>query len=836
MKELKNKLIDWYWDHGSRRAGRFSLSRGGWLDRALRIVEERQSVETAQQQYSKPTMALWGPSQSGKSTFLARFIDAAIDEGYGSALSWDDSMPARFSGDNQGGTVAVLNPYNQGADASGCVTRFQLKEEVEYPNYPVEIQFAVEREILLSLAVGYLSETTHVDKNGNKRSLQPESLREMAKEVTKGINKATPDKAAYALLTEVLDVVDLLIDMDSPRYYNLKQEWTDRRSNLLDNDALVSSVDVVVRFAAELLWDSWENLTNLYIKLRDRRKKFSDKKIFCSIEMAALMLNISSASYYKESDYVRALVDSCTMVDLGNSTYALATGSGHRLFYDEIDFALTQGLVSLIVVPLRSDVIRYNNEDVYNLLAKADIVDFPGVANEHKSADPLTEDMLALDYRNEEGKAPMLALTQVMKRGKTASIVISSARNLNIDVFSLLMRMPAGPTYPANPTQLMNGIRYWFKTMGKSYSPLAKDGELQVNLILTFAASLLNLVNASGTGPSGLIGVFDKLNGMGDLANPDVVKPYCVNYPMFPDGHIQIDTDERKAEVIDAILNDRHFNRLFKDTAESLREMADLQEGQFGGRIYLFRRMLSQLAASRRPILLEQKKQNLKSEWNACMAEALPGSTNNSRSRDIELLEESISKNKLNLTDEQIARDILDFEDISPEVLEVPPRSIQAPVIGDYVKRQFIAWQESAKRKPLQRGVGFENVEHRARVLSYLMEGLKTVEIERWLRSVVRGLSPEERREFRRLIATYIVKLLFPSEPCHRHADESVQLLENISQEFENYSRENNIYYISVVKPFLSRLAAIKTAKAAEERGVQPGDSELQVISTNENF
>lgn len=163
---IKNELIDWYWNLGSTRKGTYALSRGGWLDNALRISSEILSVSKARTLYNKPTIALWGPSQSGKSTLLAKFIDAgATPDGQGSALSWDNT-PARFSGDNKGGTVAVLNPYSHGADASGCVTRFHLTDKVKYPEYPVEVHFAGDYDILLSLAVGYLSETVAVTPSG----------------------------------------------------------------------------------------------------------------------------------------------------------------------------------------------------------------------------------------------------------------------------------------------------------------------------------------------------------------------------------------------------------------------------------------------------------------------------------------------------------------------------------------------------------------------------------------------------------------------------------------------------------------------------------------------
>lgn len=837
--KLKQNLIDWYWNYGSKRSGAYSLTRGGWLDRALRIIRDTESVEKAKTKYDKPTMALWGPSQSGKSTLLACFIDAGVDHGFGNALKWDDSpVQPRFSGDNEGGTVPVLNPFNFGEDGSGCVTRFHMVDAVEHPDYPVEIQFASEREILLSLAVGYMGETSAKDSTGKLRTLRPEDLKDILAVTGPRKPRVEPDKNAFFLLTEVLNVIDVLIDMESPRYVNLKSEWADRRSNILNDNNLISSEENVERFASEILWDSWKNLSELYRRLRARRATLVKKRYFCNIELAALLLNISSAKHYNESDYVRTLVNSCTVVDIDDESAAITQKIGAPLFTNHIDFALTQGLVSLIVVPLKRSIIEQTNEDVYKLLDKADLLDFPGVANEYKSAVLLTDEQLALEYCDENGRCPLLALTQVMKRGKTASIVISSARELNIDVFSLLVRMPAGPTYPANPVQIMNGIRYWFKTMGKASNPLSRDRELQINLILTFSAKLLNLVNENGTGTAGLNGVFDKLKSLGDLADPSVVTSFSINYPDFSDGHIENMDEARKREVIEMILKDRHFSRQFAGTEESLSHMADFNENEFGGRSYLFRSMLEQLDKSKRPELLDAKLEALAAEWTDCMAEALPGHEEEeaSRNKDIDMMIEALEKNPNADSDESIAKQIIDFQDVSPEVLEILPRA--QTDVPDYVDRQVVAWMEAAKRKTLQRLLGFESAEHRARVLSYIMSDMDTTVIAKWLVPVVRPLSREERREWRRLVATYIVKLAFPNDLPHRSEEASVTLLERISDNAytsrEHVNREDSTYFISVVAPFISYLRRLRDNDAPDKsRGEQPGDKELAELVSN---
>ncbi len=832
--DIKSELIDWYWNHGSTRKGTYALSRGGWLDNLLRISNDILSVNKALHVYNKPTIALWGPSQSGKSTLLAEFIDAGVTEdGHGSALSWNDT-PARFSGNDKKGTIAVLNPFRFGSDASGCVTRFHLTKEVKYKDYPVEIQFAGDHDILLSLAVGYLSETVALTTNKEERHLRPDDLTEIATHATK--TKGTASKEAYLLLTEVLNTVDVLIDMDLPRYVNLRREWQSRRSNLLDNDALLSSTQNVINFACDLLWDNWASINDVYTRLRSKREELGHKKVYCGIEIGALMLNIDSAKLYGKVQAVRQLVNSCSLKELDNGDVAIVKEGGAPLFNGATDFALCQGLVSLIIVPLRDDIMCNSHPAVYELLQKADLVDFPGVANEHKNADRLTSEKLALDYRDEDDSIPLLALTKLMKRGKTASIVVASARNLNIDAFSLLVRMPAESQFPSNPIQLMNGIRQWFKSMGKQHNPLSRDREMQVNLVLTFSAKLLNVVDATGERQDGLDGIFSKLKGMGDLADPAVVRTFCVNYPMFEAGEIKIKDPQRMREVINIILEDQYFRKQFNGTETSLSEMADIRSDSYGGRVYLFKEMMEMIQKSRRPNLLEAKKAQLEQEWHDCLALALPPTDGeSSHDRDLDLIINALRENKAATNDSDIAKEILDFKDISPEMLEIAPIGKQE--LYDYLLKQLATWQENSRRKPLQTSLGFENAEHRSRVISYLIENVDIRPMYKWLYPVTQQLPHRQQRsELRRLIAIFFAKLLFPNTGIHRTEYESVKLLENMSDDSffaqGETKREDNIYYISVIAPFLLNLEAMKAAGQVGKRGVQPGDAELLALST----
>ena len=847
--QLSDQLIDWYWEHGSKREGAHVLTRGNWLDKIIRVMDEARNVEDAQTLYTKPTMALWGPSQTGKSTLLAQFIDHNVtEEGYNSPLSWHDTCPARFCGRRiADSNLAVLNPFHAGSDASGCVTRFQLKDSVRFPEYPVEVQFASIQEVFLYMAVGYLSETVakryanakaEKEDNGEVVILSAGDLTEAAARHTKKVKDPTPNKEAYMLLTALLNVVDILIEMDTSRFNNLRQEWTSRRSELLNNDKLVSSTEVVEAFAAEILWDNWSNLTSLFQGLSKKCRELGNKTVYCTIEIAAELLDIDAARSYSDSDNVRVkrLIDSCKLQEVDENTVILNTKEGTPFFNGGIDFGLAQGLVSLIIVPLRKDIMSQTHPAVYEMLEKADLLDFPGVSNEHTGA-LLRNEQLALDYvdtaPDAKYKYPLHALISVLKRGKTAAIVIGSSRKLNIDAFSLLVRMPAGAIFPGHPMQLQNGIRFWFSSMGLRLGKQQDGNKLPINLLLTFSATLLNLVHKNGTGDAGLKDVFNKLKKLEDLSSPDVVTTYCVNYPQFPDGHIQIDTDDRKRQVIGEILGDKHFKAQFAGTEQALEAMADLEEGQYGGRLFFFNSITQQLSTDRRQALLVKKQEQLEAIWDSCMREALPPKTeeDSARANDLKKLIDILGTPPMSEKELiEVARTVQDFQNIDPtKIKEIPD---EASDCHEYISEIIKTWLENAKTKKLQTNMGFESEEHRNRVLTYLYARLNSIhqDIVLWMKTLYAAKKIQNidiKRENRRLVATYMGNKLFPMRSNHRTEIDSIELLNRITKSTESIG-VNHPYYISVISPFCSVLEELTHSDEEIRRGYQIGDNELE--------
>jgi hypothetical protein len=69
-------------------------------------------------------------------------------------------------------------------------------------------------------------------------------------------------------------------------------------------------------------------------------------------------------------------------------------------------------------------------------------------------------------------------------------------------------------------------------------------------------------------------------------------------------------------------------------------------------------------------------------------------------------------------------------------------------------------------------------------------------------------------------------------QSAHRESSDTLLLLERLAlaEDQQDNNPENSPHYISVIKPFMMTLAAIKT-KGTNDRPDQPGDRELLMIS-----
>jgi hypothetical protein len=854
--EKSDKLKQWYWDRGSKREGKYKLRMGQWLDDLNRLATDAKRINNAQEQ--KSCMAIWGPSQTGKSTLLASYIDGpkelgGVDddlEGINSALTWSEDSPARFVGDNNvwQAADAVLNPYNSKADGSGCVTRFTLKDKVDHADFPVEVKFAERGQIMLALAVGWLSQTNC--KKDNDFLLTRNELSGFYNDCEPGEGGVTPE--TFGLMVQVVNVLETLVNNSYVRYNLLREEWNEIRKQLLEEEKLISSKENIYRFASQVFWngDKWKSITRdfqgLSATLDDIERKFGGGKVYSSYKVANILLNISALRDYTEAgsssneqlQRTKDLVDTSTFCKVDGGSI-LGKDGGEKLFTNKEYFGYFQALVWEVKVPLNKQklIAISDHGPALELLEHAELLDFPGVANED-SGEGYSKEALEED---EEGKS--LVLTQVLKRGKTESIVVSSSQEYNIDGFSLLIRFS---DYPSKPDQLERGIATWYESFDQgTFEETAKDSDLPINLVLTFSGEMVN--EAMDGMLKGMGEILEKLNTLRNLSNPDVVETFATNYPQFKDGRILVPAD-KLPEVLKSIMDDADFRKQFKEHSDALPKMTN----DLGGKDYFLEQLAKQVKGSRRRDLVKNKRKKLEEEFEVLLTRALPGEGDEAaqRLRDIDRVKDSIDKalNESKSPDPgtEVGGRIQHFVSVDSKSLDDIPRNAQTrsrvTPIRPFLQQQLTNWKEEKNKhqdsshalfgKSLV-GLGDIDGDLANRILHYWGDAIDLSTLEEWFMEELGDVQKEkDRREFRRFLAIKISNLILRGgKELSPHPDPdsvAAQLDTLVRHEYQPDSTgyKESPFYLSIVKPFLDRLEELKQS-SSEERPPQPGDNEL---------
>jgi Putative bacterial virulence factor len=823
-------VIEWYWSHGIRRDDpKYAVSRGNWLDAVYRVRDTVRTISKGENS-AKPVMALWGPSQTGKSTLMSGYLDDPEDGlGERSALRWSEGEPVRYVvGKDKSDAVITLNPFNFGSDASGCVSRYVLCDTVPDADHPVEVTLATETQILHALAVGYLSECEERNAKSEITAWDAESFKAL---LDRQQGSGAVKREAFEALQQLAETIDLLILSEIRRYSNLASQWSGAlRPQMLECEALLASVQAVEKFAAELLWDGWSSITGSYQKLVSKRRQWESGMLRCSFRTASILLDIDSYKKCAERPETREKVMSLTVKTRDGVACVSSLPGGTALARDNDDFGLFQGLVWELRIPLRRDVLRERAPVLCDFLEVADLLDFPGVANNYGNATKHKDGDLA-------GK-PVVMLTEVLKRGKTASIVVTGARSLDIDGFSLLMRLGK---FPAQPVQLVAGISSWLRAFGHPWPPKGKA--MPLNLIMTFCADLVNKVMSAGL-RDGLQGCFDQLKSLGHLADPKVVNALATNYPQFNECHL-FGTPKEQTAALEGIVADGAFKERFGDSAQTFREMV-----ANGGTNYVFKTLREQALTSKRAELLQTRLAEAAEQLQQLVLQHLPSETAVTDDRDgaLDAWATSIHarlrqprKDAFELDAPiVVSRHLRAFLNIDPEEIDdVPLHAARLKLnFRLHVEKQYRSWQSKRAQYAHLEDVGIADGNHAARLLSYLIEVVELDRVVTYFRDNLGNITSRvEGRQARRFLAIEMSNALLrgtAAEPAHRALKEVNLILEELAQADEQHdgSPEQSTHYRAVIAPFLKRVQQIKTISTGA-RPPQAGDAELAALLTS---
>ena len=734
-------LIEWYWQHGSRREDDYAIPTSSWL-RKLYDAERQLTAIGEARARPRPAMAIWGPSQTGKSTLVAADIDARARyeriegvDGTGSALHWPGGAPMFFMAPEAAPPPYlnryVLNPFNQGWDGSSALTRFVYGgvapaadgvHGVRDVRHPVGLHLVAAQDLLQVVARGYDTECLGP---GKMRDATTWTLAEFESRLAKfkrrtGAAGKTITRAGYEALFDLCEVIDDLVVAELPRYKKLLDEgeenWRSRIASLLADPALLSSPALVEALAADLLWDDCEPLTVHYRRLGDELRELSlawaGKPVLASLEAAAILLNMEACRIGfdpspRDTDTQEGVVYAA-IARLGwrEEPGAILVGCGpeysRRIGDSPERFAAVQALVWELVVPLNPEHLPDGAFKAY--LRDADLLDFAGVGNEPKS------DVSRIDLAPAAAEgpapgtpfAPVLFYKQIVKRGKTACIVSTYAKRLTIDGFNIFQNVDKYP--PVNAPQLIGGVSTWWKYLAPEFHRERRGrSPLPLNLGLMWWAP--RLTESVGTPERIFKSIVPIYAELGPIADPGISVTFAFNYYKFARGRVDLDF-EVGGRLYEGITGSPEFQRQFAHptSAESFDEM--VRDKATGGTAFFFAAIRKQLESARanpatnRLALLEARAGALDTQLaDLLKAPRLfpPVRVIDVRRQNLERLRAGILeavKGKPERQMREINYALRELLEVNYQVLLTPP-SDPMEIDRPFVARQFRQWQES---------------------------------------------------------------------------------------------------------------------------------------------
>lgn len=669
--EFCRQCIDWYWQFGYQRQGKYALKPANWLDELYQV---RSDLETVQDSLGakRPSAAVWGPSQTGKSTSVSGYIDANLQmfgdvarDGSGGGLHWPGGTPAYFlfpyarAKEFQAGSI-VFNPFNSGLDASACLSRFTLGSRdghgntfhVKDPQYPIEIRLVKPHEVWQSIARGYDSQCKGPRPKIPTPEGQPEPQRRPTRWDTEKflallndrkqapVAKGTqPDRKAFEHLQAFCDLIEDLFFAELERFRALntdeKNPWATIRTQILDDDgdrrnALLYNLAAAEQFTSQVLWDGYALLTDYFRALRgmyERVMKLTQgKPLMASLEVAALFLDMDTYGYlleatptqdnkYHKRVYARKIVPQIAIETRGDYAICGALPSPNKLVRGGEDFGILQGLVWELVVPLNPD--HLNDTPFKKALETTDYLDFPGV---ERGSGASYEQKCDLDLMSELRNTGRLdaagAEDEATKNSAPikffTSILKRGKTSGIVSAYVKQLTIDAFNIFQDLDGDKPNGdqLVMGIKSWWKARAPeyyLNRQGPSPLPLNLMILWWAKFFLESQSFGDRKAM-----ISPLGMIAQPDVSTTLAANYYAIPRGQMTPEVLAQLEEKADRLRREESFQKQFSLSISQASFQAMLTDRVTGGTDFFFNHLREQMLSVQaeggaRQALLEQK-------------------------------------------------------------------------------------------------------------------------------------------------------------------------------------------------------------------------------------
>lgn len=849
------EFVKWYWEHGIKRGTDINdpnrqlrkITIGGWLDPLVYILERNKNIKENIDQ--KACLALWGPSQTGKSTLMSQYIDGNLNDGSDSALTWNDAHFVRFSPPQNGvanipeGTL-VFNPFNHGNDASGVATRYVLKSAASgevNPEYPIEFKLTNRVQIIQSLSLGYLSECNIAGERINYT--QESFLEEIGSADT--CNAFSQD--AYILLKDIANVIEFM--QGDMRFNNLfkNNSWKGKiRKALVSSPAMLGDIRKTEEFLAKLFWDSNEKITQIYKEMDSflsmLSREWGNAKILASMEVGALLLDIDSYNDYKHFDSINSVQARKVYEKITNLSYEKVSNEIH-IFIGKGGTSISgdyfgdfQALCAELVVPIKQETLEASSEKnkFLSLVTKCDLLDFPGVSNKDSGINitntPLLVDLSTCDQAE--------LFTRVFKQGKTQCIVYNYVRKYGIDSFAILARTDR---YPAKSSILNAGISEWIRSYDKEWKP-GSSSVVPVFINMTFFSSLLDAVSLNGAGPSGLSPYVERIQGELVFAAKESSTFYPTTYPQFPNG--KITNPASQESTIKVILNDPTFISSTGMKEETIRSVYS----EDGGVDYMLENITKNIEPQRRRDLCRGILSDDKREFIRLIENQLP-SPAVAAAGALKAKLQQCSKAIYNAVEKaeqeedygrycDFANELKNLFSASASIFAPLPTNANARTkheVETYIKEQIAKWYEY-KISNLEES-DFLATEDKKLILMALRDTFNVGALYGMIKNHLGQLSNKDMTESARYPFALAVnnvlktgKIMQESNTIKgdRNPDKLNIFIQAASANDSN--KDASPYYHSILLPIINRLDELAQSAMTGARPAQPGDAELKAI------
>jgi hypothetical protein len=360
--------------------------------------------------------AVYGPSQVGKSLFVGRVLVPSSDDYTPLGRDEQSAPPAYYqhlSFDTD------LNPQSGSNEATALVTRFTTKDRIQAtaPDYPVIVRALTRAQWLRVMARGFAVECATPERAWNQGELE-----ELFEEISKKYAAADVDRG-WRL--DILDAYAYMRTIDRRGYPSHESVV----NGLLTRYPL--SEDGYVQIAANLFWDSWDSLTQMFVRinafLAELVSEDHDPAILTHWAGVRFLLDTQRAKVHERR--TSRCFQRCSWED-----FQLAKKDGwHILEYHEgrgggnEPQAIIQASMLEMAIPILPHRL---SDDWRKVIEQIDILDIPGMragrmgAEEGKrfSADTLDEQM------------------EIVKRGKVAYLFERYTEEMLIQTLLLLAR------------------------------------------------------------------------------------------------------------------------------------------------------------------------------------------------------------------------------------------------------------------------------------------------------------------------------------------------------------------------------------------------------------